>query len=231
MDIEGLGERTVAQLTTAGLVGDAADLFALTEEQLLGLEGFATISAQKLLAAIDGARQRPLPRLLTALGIRHLGPAASQVLAAQFGTLDAVMAAPAEELAAVAGVGGVIADAIATWFAQPDNRQFVEKLRAAGVAFGQPVERRGPEFAPVLAGKAVVVSGTLDRVQPGGGDGGDHRPRRHQPRQRQRKDARARRRASSWGVEGRPRPSNSACRSSTSRRSPHLLETGELPSR
>ena len=161
MDIEGLGERTVAQLTDGGLVGDVADLFALTEEQLLGLEGFATISAQKLVAAIDGARHRPLPRLLTALGIRHLGPAASQALAARFGTLDAVMEAPADDLAAVAGVGGVIAAAIATWFAQPDNRALVDKLRAAGVDFGRPPEPAAPDEEPVLAGKAVVVSGTL----------------------------------------------------------------------
>ena len=83
MDIEGLGERTVGQLTASGLVADAADLYGLTQEQLLTLEGFATISADKLLAAIDGSRHRPLPRLLTALGVKHLGPAASQALAAR----------------------------------------------------------------------------------------------------------------------------------------------------
>ena len=79
MDIEGLGERTVAQLTASDrpLVRDAADLYSLTPEQLLGLEGFADVSADKLLAAIDGSRHRPLPRLLTALGIKHLGPAAA----------------------------------------------------------------------------------------------------------------------------------------------------------
>ncbi|MFV0309201.1 MAG: NAD-dependent DNA ligase LigA [Desertimonas sp.] len=160
LDIEGLGERTVMQLTAAELVRDPADVFGLTVEQLLTLEGFATISADKLVAAIAEARTRPLPRLLTALGIKHLGPAAAQALSARLGSLDAVIDASAEELAAVDGVGPKIADSITTWFAQPPNRDFVEKLRAAGVDFGvapEPIEE-GP---PVLAGKTVVVTGTL----------------------------------------------------------------------
>ncbi len=160
MDIEGLGERTVAQLTTSGLVADAADLYGLTQEQLLGLEGFAAISADKLLAAIEESRRRPLPRLLTALGIKHLGPAAAQALATEFGTLDAVMAAPAVELADVEGLGTIIAEAIATWFALDPNHAFVEQLRAAGVDFGVPVPRT-PKAPQVLRGKSVVVSGTL----------------------------------------------------------------------
>src|SRR4051812_13892356 len=163
MDIEGLGERTVAQLTAGDepLVHDAAELYGLTQEQLLGLEGFAAISADKLLAAIAGSKTRPLPRLLTALGIKHLGPAASQALAVEFGTLDAVMAARADELADVEGLGTIIAEAIATWFSLEPNRAFVDKLRAAGVDFGVPVPRQ-PKAPQVLAGKSVVVSGTLD---------------------------------------------------------------------
>jgi DNA ligase (NAD+) len=160
LDIEGLGERTVAQLTTAGLVADAADIYALTSEQLLTLEGFGQVSADKLVAAIDESRHRPLPRLLTALGIKHLGPAAAQILATRFGTLDAVMGASAEALAAAEGIGPKIAESISTWFALESNRAFVEKLRAAGVDFGvapEPVD----EQPQVLAGKAVVVSGTL----------------------------------------------------------------------
>ncbi len=162
MDIEGLGERTVGQLTAAGLVADAADLYSLDRDSLLGLDGFAQISADKLLAAIDGSRHRPLPRLLTALGIKHLGPAAAQALAADFGTLDAVMAATPQELAAVEGLGPIIASSIATWFSLQPNRAFVEKLRAAGVDFGVAVARP-PSVPQVLAGKAVVVSGTLER--------------------------------------------------------------------
>ncbi len=163
MDIEGLGERTVAQLTAGDppLVRDAADLYSLTKEQLLELEGFADVSADKLVAAIDDSRRRPLPRLLTALGIKHLGPAAAGALAAEFGTLDAVMDASAEELASVEGLGPIIADAIATWFSLEPNRAFIEKLRAAGVDFGVAVPRT-PRTPQVLAGKTVVVSGTLE---------------------------------------------------------------------
>ena len=163
MDIEGLGERTVAQLTSTDppLVADAADLYALDSAALLQLEGFGQVSADKLVAAIDGSRTRPLPRLLTALGIKHLGPAASQALAAEFGTLDAVMAAPVEELSDVEGLGPIIARSIATWFSLDANREFIEKLRAAGVDFGVPVPRV-PKAPQTLAGKTVVVSGTLE---------------------------------------------------------------------
>ena len=160
MDIEGLGERTVSQLTAAGMVADPADVYALTSEQLLTLEGFAQVSADKLVGAIDASRHRPLPRILTALGIKHLGPAAAQILATRFGTLDAVMAATEEDLAGVTGIGPKIAESIATWFALESNREFIEKLRRAGVDFGvaPAVEADVP---PVLEGKAVVVSGTL----------------------------------------------------------------------
>jgi DNA ligase (NAD+) len=166
MDIEGLGERTVAQLTAAGLVGDPADIYTLTAEQVQELDGFAAPSAEKLVRAIADSRDRPLPRLLTALGIKHLGPAAAQVLAAEFGTLDRVIAASPEQLAAVPGVGGVIAESIATWFAQEHNRAFIEKLRAVGVDFGSEEAAAAAAAAraavpQVLAGKAVVVTGTL----------------------------------------------------------------------
>ena len=193
MDIEGLGERTVAQLTANGLVADAADLYALTQEQLLGLEGFAKISADKLVAAIDGSRQRPLPRLLTALGIKHLGPAASQALAAHFGTLDAVMAASADELAAVEGLGPIIAQSIATWFALESNRAFVEKLRAAGVDFGvAPAVDRGRPAGARRQGRRRHRHAR--GLHPRGGRGGDRRSRRQEPGQRQRQDVRRRRR-------------------------------------
>jgi DNA ligase (NAD+) len=166
MDIEGLGERTVAQLTAADLVSDPADIYALTVEQVAALEGFASASAEKLVRAIAESRTRPLPRLLTALGIKHLGPAAANALAAEFGTLDRVIAASPEQLAAVAGVGGVIAQSITTWFAQDHNRAFVEKLRAAGVDLGSEEAAAAAAAArasvpQVLAGKAVVVTGTL----------------------------------------------------------------------
>ena len=158
MDIEGLGERTVFALSDAGLVSDVGDLYSLTVEQLLTLEGFAELSAQNLVASIQASRTRPLPKLLTALGIKNLGPAASESLAAHFGTLDAIATASAEELAAVDGVGGVIASSINSWFAAEDNRATIEKLRAAHVEFGRIEISSEPQ---TLVGKAVVVTGTL----------------------------------------------------------------------
>ena len=159
MDIEGLGERTVFQLSDAGLVNDPADLYGVTVEQLLGLEGFARISAEKLVASIAGSRTRPLPRVLTALGIKHLGPSAAEALSRAFGTLDAVMAAGEADLATTEGVGAVIAASIRRWFDNETNRAMIEKLRSAGVEFGNVVVSRLPQ---VLSGKAVVVTGTLE---------------------------------------------------------------------
>jgi DNA ligase (NAD+) len=159
MDIEGLGERTVMLLSELGLVKDAADIYTLTTEDLLGREGWGEVSVGNLLAAIEASKSRPLPRLLTALGIKHLGPAASEALARGFGTLDAVMAASEADLATTEGVGPVIAASIKQWFAEDGNRNMVERLRAAGVDFGQVVVSRMPQ---VLAGKAVVVTGTLE---------------------------------------------------------------------
>jgi DNA ligase (NAD+) len=167
MDIDGLGERTITQLSAAGLISDAADLYGLTADQVEVLEGFARPSAEKLITAIDASRQRPLPRLLTALGIKHLGPAASSALAQQFGSLDRVMAASGEDLAAVEGVGPVIAGSIRAWCDLPSNQVFIEKLRAAGLDFGNPdVLGDGGESAAssqpqVLKGLTVVVSGSL----------------------------------------------------------------------
>ena len=158
MDIEGLGERTVFQLSDAGLVNDAADIYSLTAETLLQLEGFGQISADKLIAAIQDSTSRPLPKLLTALGIKHLGPSAAEALSRSFGTLDAVMQASEADLSTTDGVGAVIAASIARWFAQPANIGFIAKLRDAGVDFGNVVVSRQ---AQVLAGKAVVVTGTL----------------------------------------------------------------------
>ena len=159
MDIEGLGERTVFQLSDAGLVSDPGDIYFLDVEQLLTLEGFGRLSAEKLLAAIDGSKTRPLPKLLTALGVKHLGPSASEALARAFGSLDGVMNASQDDLATVDGVGDVIAASITSWFERSDSKEFVEKLRRAGVDFGNVEVSRSPQ---VLAGKAVVVTGTLE---------------------------------------------------------------------
>jgi len=158
MDIEGLGERTVFALSDAGLVADVGDLYSLTVEQLLTLEGFAEMSAQNLVNAIQASRQRPLPKLLTALGIKHLGPAASESLSSAFGTLDVIAQSTPDELSAVDGVGGVIAESISSWFAKPENKIIIEKMRDAGVDFGRVEKSDAPQ---TLVGKAIVVTGTL----------------------------------------------------------------------
>ena len=158
MDIEGLGERTVFALSDAGLVTDVGDLFSLTVEQLLTLEGFAELSAQNLVASIQASRTKPLPKLLTALGIKHLGPAAADSLSSHFGTLDAIASASTEELSSVDGVGTVIAASIASWFSISENQSIIQKLRDASVDFGRVEVSTLPH---TLSGKAVVVTGTL----------------------------------------------------------------------
>ncbi|HEU5306812.1 MAG TPA: helix-hairpin-helix domain-containing protein, partial [Acidimicrobiia bacterium] len=161
MDIEGLGEERVTQFVDAGLLTDAADVYSLTVDRLIPLERIGERSAQLLVDAIDQSRSRPLAKLLVGLGIRHVGPSAAQALARELGSLDAIAAASLEELAVVAGVGGVIAESVVAFFANERNRALVERLREAGVNF------RGPEKAavrtdlPSLAGMTFVLTGTL----------------------------------------------------------------------
>jgi len=170
MDIEGLGEQMVEKLAAAGLVKDPADLYHLTVEDLVELDRVGPTSARNLVEEIERSKQQPLPRLLTAFGVRHLGPAASAALSAEFHTLDEIMSKSVEELAAVDGVGEVIADTVVTWLAQDANRAFVERLRSAGVNFGDPAaaEAAAAERAAVpqtLEGRTVVVTGTLAGYQ------------------------------------------------------------------
>jgi DNA ligase (NAD+) len=164
MDIEGLGERTVMQLAAANLIADAADIYSLTADQVEGLEGFALPSAEKLVEAIAASRNQPLARVLTALGVKHLGPAAAHALADSFGTLRRVMEASDDERAAVDGVGSVIAASIGAWFAR--NGKFVDRLEKAGVNFGSEEEVAAAlaarEAIPqTLDGKVVVVTGAV----------------------------------------------------------------------
>ncbi|MFM8553061.1 MAG: NAD-dependent DNA ligase LigA [Acidimicrobiales bacterium] len=159
MDIEGLGEKTVFALSDAGLIADPGDLYSVTVEQLVSLDGFAEKGASNLVEGIQRSRTRPLPKLLVALGVKHLGPAASEALASRFGTLNAIASAAPDELSAVEGVGDVIASSVSSWFAVPGNRSIIEKLRAAGVDFGRVETSTEPQ---TLVGRAVVVTGTLE---------------------------------------------------------------------
>ncbi len=159
MDIEGLGEQRVTQLVNAGLVHDAADLYLLRADQLGELEGFAELSAANLVAAIEASKARPLANLLFGLAIRHLGDTTARALALAFGDLAAIVAAGAEELAAVEGVGPKIAASVVAFFAVERNRRLVERLTAAGV---RTTGERAPVLAPTLAGKSIVVTGSLE---------------------------------------------------------------------
>jgi len=157
MDIRGLGERTIEQLLRKGLVRDVADLYLLRAEQLLTLDGFAEVSARNLIGAIDASRGRPLSALLYALGIRHVGTHAAQILARRFGTMEALMGATEAELAAIHGIGQTTAAALVAYFSEPKNRDLIRRLREAGVNMVEPVER--PE-SRVLEGKTFVITGT-----------------------------------------------------------------------
>lgn len=167
MDIEELGNQRVVQLVGAGLLADPADLYALVAEPLVGLEGLGALSAANLLSAVEVSKTRPLSRLLVVLGIRHVGPTVARALARAFGSLEALSAAPPETLAAVDGVGGVIADSVAEFLRHPTNADVLGRLRAAGVTTTEPGAQPGAGAAPVgpaqtLAGRSVVVTGTLE---------------------------------------------------------------------
>jgi DNA ligase (NAD+) len=160
LDIAGLGEKLAQQLVAAGLVQDLADLYSLTAEQLLTLEGFAETKAANLLAGIAAARARPLGRLLIGLGIRHVGGTVAAALANHFGSLDALTAADETTLLEVPGVGPEITTAVTAWFASPHNQALVARLRAAGVRTAD-ADRPAPAPAGPLTGKRLVVTGTL----------------------------------------------------------------------
>jgi len=161
MDIDGLGEAVVAQLVDKGLVSDLADLYALSVEQLEQLERMGRKSATNLVTEIANSRKLELARLLFALGIRHVGERAAKALADHFGDLDAVADAPVEGLVEVEGVGEIVAESVVSFFAEPQNRALVEKLRQAGLMFSQPRATRAAQLP--LAGKTFVLTGTLSR--------------------------------------------------------------------
>ena len=159
MDIEGLGERTVYLLSNAGLVRDPGDIYYLSAEDLLSFEGFGAVSVANLLGAIEASKTRPLANLLIALGIKHLGGAGATLLARTFGHLDAIASANEADLASVAGIGPTIAASVHRWFHDPRNEPLLTKLREAGLDLGRVEISRVPQ---ILAGKSVVVTGTLD---------------------------------------------------------------------
>ncbi len=162
LDIEGLGEERVRQFVDAGLLEDAADVYALTVDKLVPLDRIGERSAQLLVEAIENSKTRPLWRVLVGLGINHVGPTAAQALARAFADLDAIMAASEEELTAIDGVGPTIAQSIRKWFSIDRNRRLLQRLGAAGVNFeGEPAPVVSAHDA-TLAGMTFVLTGTLE---------------------------------------------------------------------
>jgi DNA ligase (NAD+) len=157
MNIEGLGPAVIDQLLDLGYVTESADLFGLTAEQLLTLEGFAERSATKLIESIASRRRVPLARFINALAIRHVGEHTADTLAAHFGTIDALAAATEEDLLGVEGIGAVVAGHVAAWLASSEGRAVLEHLRAAGVDPERAAGGGGP-----WSGQAWVITGSLD---------------------------------------------------------------------
>jgi len=157
MDIEGFGEKTVYKLSDAGVLEDVGDIYSLTPEVLLA-QGFGEGQTANLMKAVDGSRTATLQKLLVALGIKHLGPSAAESLARRFGSLDSVAQASTSELAAIDGVGEVIAESVTSWFSNKRHRSIVNKLRKGGVRFDNVTVVDAPQ---TLVGKSIVVTGTL----------------------------------------------------------------------
>ena len=158
LDIDTLGEKNVEALVEAGLVNDLADIYRLTKDDLLQLERFAEISAQKLINAIDDKKQPALERFLFGLGIRHVGAQTAIDLANHFESIEKLSRATIDELREVDGVGEIVAESIVAWFADEDNVTLLEKFADLGVTpqFSQKSDR--------LAGQSFVITGTLQSM-------------------------------------------------------------------
>ncbi|MBN1613749.1 MAG: NAD-dependent DNA ligase LigA [Deltaproteobacteria bacterium] len=157
MDIDGLGEKLVAQLVEKGLIGDPADLYYLKREDLLSLERLAEKSADNLLSSLERSKSPPQEKLLFALGIRHVGEHIARVLASAFPSLESLMQASRAEILSLRDIGPEVAGSITRFFHEPANLKVIEKLRQAGV---QPQIYAPPQSLP-LSGKSFVFTGTL----------------------------------------------------------------------
>ncbi len=156
LDIDGLGPQILDQLIGAELIEDAADLFELTEGDLTPLERFAEQLAKNLVASIEASKRVPLARFLYALGIRHVGTTTANDLAEHFESLEALQAASLDDLIAVEGIGGVVAESVHAWFQNPAHKHLLAKLIANGVTILPPARQ-----SQTLKGKTIVVTGTL----------------------------------------------------------------------
>jgi DNA ligase (NAD+) len=157
MNIDGMGDALVSQLTDQGFVKDVADIYKVTKQDLLSLERMGDKSAENVLREIGNSKKLPLERVIFGLGIRFVGERTAQFLAEHFGDIDALMNAGEEELQQVEEVGPRIAHSILEFFSEPRNRELVEELRGAGLTMRGKKKERGTK----LAGKVFVLTGTL----------------------------------------------------------------------
>jgi DNA ligase (NAD+) len=160
MDIENLGPALIEQLVESGLVKNFADLYKLQKSDLMTLERMGEKSAENVIAAIEKSKARPLWRLVAALGIRHIGGQSADILAEHFGSLAALMAADMETLQTAEQIGPKIAESVYEYFRSPANRAVIDQLLSTGVRPEQPKKMRR---AGKLAGKTIVVTGTLEK--------------------------------------------------------------------
>jgi DNA ligase (NAD+) len=159
LDIEGLGEKLVAQLVAKGLVKTVSDVYALRRDTLMALERMGEKSAQNVIDNIEKSKRTTLPRLLNALGIPQVGEATAELLAHELGGLDALMQASADDLERIQGIGPAMAEDIHAFFHEPHNRQVIAELLHAGV---QPSLPSRPRAAPApLSGRTFVLTGGL----------------------------------------------------------------------
>jgi DNA ligase (NAD+) len=159
MNIDGMGEALVNQLTERGLVKNVADIYGLTKDNLLSLERMGEKSAQNILDEIEASKKLPLERVIYGLGIRFVGARTAQFLAEHFGSMADLMKASEEDLQNVEEVGPRIAKSIEEFFHEPANRKLVERLREAGLTFSGKKKERGTK----LTGKTFVLTGALTR--------------------------------------------------------------------
>jgi DNA ligase (NAD+) len=158
MNIDGVGDALVDQLVYRGMVKSVADLYDLTEERIVELERMGKKSAANVIANIANSKKNPLPRVISALGIRFVGERTAVFLAEHFGGMDAIAESGVEELQQAEEVGPKVAEAICEFFREPHNRELIERLRAAGLQFTHATRR--PKAGP-LAGKTLVLTGTM----------------------------------------------------------------------
>jgi DNA ligase (NAD+) len=160
MDIDGVGEKLVARLLEEGLVTRPQDLYKLTVDDLLPLEGFQQRSAENVIRSIADSRGRPFGRVLFALGIPHVGDVNAQLLADEFGSIEALAHATPEEIAAVEGIGPVIAESVSSWFLDEEHAEVVRALTEAGLQMSGPRRERAVDGP--LAGKVIAVTGAIE---------------------------------------------------------------------